>query len=366
MEEEHQLNLEGLKKLNYYLSLVVEKDASDLHIIEGVPPTLRIDGRLVPIEGEKPLKAKEAEELSLAGLSPSQIDKLRKNKDIDLSYNLEGKARFRVNVYYQKGYISSAWRLIPSKIRTIEELNLPEILHKLVMYQQGFFLVVGPAGHGKTTAMAALVDEINHKREDHIITIEDPIEYIFKPDKCLIDQREVGQDAVSFAHALRAALRQDPDVIMIGEMRDRETIQAALTAAETGHLVFATLHTNDAAQTIDRIVDSFPPHQQNQIRYQLAATLIAILSRRLISRKEGGVVNAVELLIANSAVKNLIRENKIYQIPTVIETSIDEGMIPLNRSLGELVKKGEISLTDALNYSNNPAELNLLVEKDEV
>lgn len=361
--DEGSLNLEGIKKINYLLQEVIKRQATDLHIIEGAQPTLRIDGKLIPIEGYQPLTARQAEEISVAILSPLDREILEKDKDIDLSYNYENRARFRVNIYYQKGYISSAWRLIPSKIKTIEELHLPPVLHKIVMYQQGFFLVVGPAGHGKTTAMASLVDQINHKRNDHIITIEDPIEYIFIPDKCLIDQREVGHDTKSFAHALRSALRQDPDVIMIGEMRDRDTIAAALTAAETGHLVFATLHTNDSSQTIDRIVDSFPPHQQNQIRYQLASTLIGILSRRLIPKKTGGIINAVELLLANSAVRNLIRENKIYQIPTVIETSIDEGMISLNRSLADLVKTGEISLEDAVNHSLNPNELNLLLER---
>lgn len=361
--DEGLLNLEGIKKINSLLQEVIEAGATDLHIIEGVPPTLRMSGRLAPIKGNKALNFKQAKEISLAILSPEDQDKFEQERDIDLSYTFENKARFRVNIYYQKGYISSAWRLIPTKIKTIEELSLPQILHKLVMYQQGFFLVVGPAGHGKTTAMASLVDEINHKRTDHIITIEDPIEYIFTADQCLIDQREISHDAKSFSHALRAALRQDPDVIMIGEMRDKETIQAALTAAETGHLVFATLHTNDSGQTIDRIVDSFPPHQQNQIRYQLASSLIGILSRRLIPKRTEGIINAIELLIANSAVKNLIRENKIYQLPSVIETSIDDGMISLNRSLADLVKSDEISLENAINHSLNPQELNFLLER---
>jgi len=294
-------------------------------------------------------------------INPEQQEKLISDKEIDFAFAYEDKIRFRVNVYFQRGYLSAALRLIPTHIRTIEELNLPSVLHRFLKHQQGFFLVVGPAGQGKTTTLAALVDEINHKRMDHIITIEDPIEYVFSQDRALINQREVGSDTLNFLRGLRSALRQDPDVIMIGEMRDPESIAIALTAAETGHLVFSTLHTNSASQTIDRIIDSFPASQQNQIRSQLASTLIGIISERLIPRISGGRIPACEIMFANSAVKNLIREKKSYQINLVIDTSSQEGMISLNRSLVDLVRKREISLESAENYSLDPAELRQLI-----
>lgn len=351
------------KKLDRLMDIVIDKEASDLHLGEGRVPTLRIDGELSAIKGEDPLTAEEAEDLAEVMMTKEEKRKLEKEKTVDFSYTFEDKGRFRVNIYYQKGYVSAALRLIPSEIMSIEELHLPEILHKFCLYNQGFFLVVGPAGHGKTTALAAMINEINRKRQDHIITIEDPIEYLFTPQKCIIDQREVGRDTTSFSAGLRSSLRQDPDVIMVGEMRSQRTISAALTAAETGHLVFTTLHTNDAPQTIDRIVDTFPADQQSQIRSQLASSLAGVLSRRLIQRKEGGLINAVELLIANSAVRNLIREGKIHQIPSIIETSQDEGMISLNRSLANLVQKGEISLKKAQTYSQNSTELKLMLNK---
>ena len=247
-----------------------------------------------------------------------------------------------MNIYYQRGYLAAALRLIPSRIRTIEELNLPPILHDFTNLSQGFVLMVGPAGHGKSTTLAAILDEINHAQSDHIITIEDPVEYLFTQDKCIISQREVGSDTTGFHSALRTVLRQDPDVIMIGEMRDAVSISTAMTAAETGHLVFATLHTNSASQTIDRIIDSFPAEQQGQISSQLAATLVAIISQRLLPRTEGGRVPALEIMIVNPAIRNLIRERKVYQIDLVIETSLQEGMMTLNRSLANLVKnKGD-------------------------
>lgn len=351
------------KKLDRLMDIVIDKEASDLHLGEGRVPTLRIDGELSAIRSEHPLTAEEAEDLAEVMMTEEEKRKLDKEKTVDFSYTFEDKGRFRVNIYYQKGYVSAALRLIPSEIMSIEELHLPEILHKFCLYNQGFFLVVGPAGHGKTTALAAMINEINRKRQDHIITIEDPIEYLFTPQKCIIDQREVGRDTTSFSAGLRSSLRQDPDVIMVGEMRGQRTISAALTAAETGHLVFTTLHTNDAPQTIDRIVDTFPADQQSQVRSQLASSLAGVLSRRLIQRKEGGIINAVELLIANSAVRNLIREGKIHQISSIIETSQDEGMISLNRSLANLVQKGEISLKKAQTYSQNSTELKLMLNK---
>jgi twitching motility protein PilT len=294
-------------------------------------------------------------------MNENQRERFLKEKDLDFSYDFEGRARFRVNAFFQMGQVSIAMRLIPSKIKKIEELNLPPILHRFTKAQQGFVLVCGPASHGKSTTLAALIDEINHMRAEHIITIEDPIEYVFEDDRSIIDQREVGRDALSFARALKSALREDPDVIMVGEMRDPETMAIALTAAETGHLVFATLHTNSAAQTINRIVDSFPSQQQNQVRVQLSGSLLGIISQRLIPRVRGGLIPACEIMINTPAISNLIRENKIHEIPAVIETSSEIGMITLNRSLADLVKRGEISFENALNYSLNPVELKMLI-----
>jgi len=254
-------------------------------------------------------------------------------------------------------------RLVPAKIKTIDELNLPQTIHQFTVPSQGFVLVTGPSSHGKSTTLAAIVDEINHNRADHIITIEDPIEYIFHDDRAVIDQREVYQDTLSFARALRATFRQDPDVIMVGEMRDPETMAIAITAAETGHLVFATLHTNSASQTIHRIVDSFPPEQQDQVRAQLSGSLLGIISQRLVPRLKGGLIPACEIMLSSPAVANLIRENKIHELPLVIETSGEAGMISLNRSLADLVKRKEISLENAMIYSLNPSELRMLVRR---
>ncbi len=264
---------------------------------------------------------------------------------------------------YRRGFISIALRFIPSKIRNFEELNLPTTLKQFCGQNQGFVLVTGPSGHGKSTTLAALINEINHNRADHIITIEDPIEYIFQNDHAIVDQREVYQDTLSFARALRSTFRQDPDVIMVGEMRDLETMATAITAAETGHLVFATLHTNNAAQTIHRIVGSFSSEQQAQVRSQLAGSLLGVISQRLIPRIQGGLIPACEIMFNTPAVANLIRENKIHEIGLVIETSVEAGMISLNRSLASLVKSREISLENAMAYSLNPAELRILTRR---
>jgi twitching motility protein PilT len=294
------------------------------------------------------------------------LDEKRKEQFIaemesDFSYNFRDRARFRVNVFFQRGFMGAAPRLIPAKIRTLEELSMPPILIELLK-QQGFLMVVGPTGHGKSTTLAALVDYINHNRADHIITVEDPVEYLFTSDRAIIDQREVGSDTLDFPHALKSVFRQDVDVAMIGEMRDAETMATAVTAAETGHLVISSLHTNNAAQTIDRIIDTFPGSQQQQIRTQLSSTLIAIVSQRLIPRISGGLVPATEVLIANSAVRNLIRENRIHEIDLVVETSLDIGMVSLNRSLMDLVRKGEISMENAISYSSNPEELQTIMK----
>ncbi len=350
-------------KLNDLLMTAAKQNASDLHIAVGRKPTLRIDGVLVPFAKEEITTPEVAEGLVFSLLSPEQKEKLQHNRQVDFAYSYEDKARFRVNAYYQRGYLAAALRLISSRIRTLEELNLPPILHDFTKLSQGFILLVGPAGHGKSTTLAALLDEVNHTRGDHIITIEDPIEYLFTQDRGIISQREVGSDTLSFHSGLRTVLRQDPDVVMIGEMRDATSIGTAMTAAETGHLVFSTLHTNSASQTIDRIIDSFPPEQQGQVTSQLAATLVAIVSQRLIPKIGGGRVPAVEIMIVNPAIRNLIREKKIYQIDLVIETSLQEGMITLNRSLVNLVKNKIISIENAELYSLNASELHILLER---
>ncbi len=349
--------------LNKLLLSSIKEDASDIHFSVGRPPTLRIDGRLIPLVREKVLTPEAAEELCLALLTEEQKQKFLRALEIDFSYSFEDKVRFRVNVFRQKGYISAALRVIPTRIKTIEELSLPIILNEFTKPSQGFVLIVGPSGHGKSTTLAALIDKINHERPHHIITIEDPIEYVFRADKAIVDQREVGRDTESFARALRSSFREDPDVIMVGEMRDPETMGIAVTAAETGHLVFATLHTNNAAQTVDRIIDTFPPYQQSQIKTQLAATLTAIVSQRLVPSLKGGRIPACEVMLANSAVRNIIREGKIHQVDLVIETSSEEGMFTLNNSLAGLVRNGLISMENAEKYSLNLSELRTLLEK---
>ncbi len=355
--------MDYFQKLKDLLLTAARQNASDLHLAVGMHPILRIDGVLIPLQKEMILTPEIVKGLVFALLTPEQKEIFLREKEIDFSYTLEDKARFRVNVFHQRGFAAAALRLIPSKIKTIEELNLPPILHNFTHLSQGFVLLVGPAGQGKSTTLSAIIDEINHKRMDHIIAIEDPIEYVFAQDKSVISQREIGIDSPSFRQALRSILRQDPDVIMIGEMRDKESIATALTAAETGHLVFSTLHTNSASQTIDRIIDSFPAEQQGQISSQLAAVLVGIVSERLIARIDGGRVPACEVMLTNSAIRNLIRERKSYQIDLVIETSMQEGMITLNHSLMELVKRGEISLENAELCSLNPSELRILLER---
>jgi len=349
------------EQLQKFLKIAIEEQASDVHFSVGHPPVLRVTGRLVPLMREKELSAQDTKNLAFSLMNSYQKEKFLKEKVIDFSYRFGERARFRINIFFQKGYVSCALRLIPFDIKTVQELNLPPVVLDFTKAKQGFVLVCGPSSQGKSTTLAALIDEINHSRADHIITIEDPIEYVFTPDKAIIDQREVGQDTLSFKGALRSAFRQDPDVIMVGEMRDSETISTAITGAETGHLVFATLHTNSASQTIHRIVDSFPPQQQGQIRAQLSGSLLGVISQRLVPRIKGGLIPACEVMIATPAIANLVRENKIHEIPMVIETSLEKGMISLNRSLANLVKRKEISLESALNYSLNHNELKMLV-----
>lgn len=350
-------------QLKELLETTLAQKASDLHISPGHPPILRIAGRLVPLIRRKEISETDSKGLAFDLMEEEQEERFLKEKEIDFSYNFEGKARFRVNVFFQRAKISCALRLIPSKILTIEELNLPPILHEFIRPSQGFVLITGPSSQGKSTSMAALIDEINHTRADHIITIEDPVEYVFKDDRSIIDQRELYRDTLSFAKALKSTFRQDPDVIMVGEMRDPETISTAITAAETGHLVLATLHTNSAAQTIHRVVDSFPGAQQGQIRAQLSGSLLGVISQRLVPRIKGGLIPACEIMLNTPATANLIRENKVHEIPLVIETSAEIGMISLNRYLANLIRAKEIALEVAQSYSLNPAELRQLVRR---
>jgi len=343
--------------------VTLSQKASDLHISVGHPPILRIAGRLVPLVKIKKFSGEDAKNFAFGLMDEAQQQRFLREKEADLSYNFENKARFRINIFFQKETVSCALRLISNKIATIEELNMPPMLHEFIRPSQGFVLITGPSSQGKSTTLAAMVDEINHTRAEHIITIEDPIEYIFEQDRSIIEQRELYRDTLSFAKALKATFRQDPDIIMVGEMRDPETIATAITAAETGHLVLATLHTNSASQTIHRIVDSFPGNQQPQIRAQLSGSLLGVISQRLIPRTKGGLIPACEIMVNTPAIANLIRENKIHEIPMIIETSAEIGMISLNRALANLVRAKEIAIESAMSYSLNPSELRHLISR---
>lgn len=345
------------------MQAVFKQGASDLHMTVGRRPTLRVDGNLIELAKFPVITPDAAKDFISEILSAPQRERFLQEKELDFSYSYKDKGRFRVNVFFQKGFMGAALRLIPAKIKTPEELNLPPMLLEFVQRPQGFLLVVGPTGHGKSTTLASLVDYINHSRTEHIITIEDPIEYLFTSDRSIVDQREIGLDTRDFHQGLRSMFREDVDVAMIGEMRDAETMATAVTAAETGHLILSSLHTNNAAQTIDRIIDTFPSSQQGQIRSQLSATLIGIISQRLLPRASGGLIPAVEIMIANPAIRNLIRENKTHEIDVVIETSSEEGMVSLNRSLVDLVRRGEVTVETALTYSLNPQEFSLLMRR---
>lgn len=349
------------KELDDLIVMVAKEGASDLHLTVGRHPTLRVSGDLIPIVNKPVLQPEDTLGLVTEVLNADNKKLFIQNKEIDFSYSAPNGVRFRGNAFYQRGCVGAAFRLITSKIRTLQELNLPDRLADFARREQGFFLCVGPVGQGKSTTLAALIQMINDERSEHIITIEDPVEYLFQGNKSIIDQREVRFDTHGFAHALKAVFRQDVNVLMVGEMRSPDTIATAVTAAETGHLVFSTLHTNSASQTIDRIIDSFPANQQNQIRIQLAGSLLGIFSQRLLPRASGGLVPAYELLINNNAVSNLIREARTAEIDVVIETGLDEGMITLNHSLAELVRGGEISQETAYRYSLNPRGLERMV-----
>ena len=348
------------KEIDDIVNLILKEGASDLHISVGRNPIIRVSGNLIPL-----LKMPIITEVNMNGflgifLSPANKELLAREKNVDFSYSLTN-ARFRGNAYFHQGVISVALRLIPKMVRTLTELNLPPILETFTRKEQGFFLVVGPIGVGKSTTLATMVEMINTTRTEHIMTIEDPIEYLFESKKSVIDQREVRIDTPDFQGALTAMFREDIDVCMVGEMRDINTIATAVTAAETGHLILSTLHTNNASQTIDRIIDSFPPGQQDQIRIQLAGSLTAIFSQRLIPRISGGLIPAYELLINNNAVSNLIRERRTHELNSVVETSSQEGMIDMNRSLAELVRSGEISVESAYQNSLNPKVLERMI-----
>lgn len=344
------------KEVEDLVDLLIKEDASDLHLAVGRTPIIRSSGELIPLIKRAVLTAQDLQGFADVFLVPKSKKLLEDMRDADFSYN-SPKARFRGNIFYRQGTLAIALRLIPKNIRTLAELKLPPILETFTRKPQGFFLVVGPIGQGKTTTLSSMVELINQSRTEHILTIEDPIEYLFESKKSIIDQREVRLDTPDFADALNAMFREDIDVCMVGEMRNIETIATAVTAAETGHLIFSTLHTNNAAQTIDRIIDSFPVNQQDQIRIQLAGSLTGIFSQRLIPRISGGLIPAYELLINNNAVSNLIREKRSHEINTVIETSSQEGMIDLNRSLAELVRSGEITVENAYLNSLNPKNL---------
>lgn len=354
----------GEQRLKSLLRMVAQQNGSDLHLVVGRYPTMRLDGKLYPLSQDSVLTPEDTQSLSDAMLSEEKKKKLIEDGQVDFSYNFEDKARFRTNVFFQKGYISIAMRLIPDRIKTLEELNMPTTLYDLMNFSHGLVLITGPVGHGKSTTLAAMLDYVNHNQEKNIITVEDPIEYVYTQDRSIINQREVGQDAKSFTSALRAVFREDANVVLIGEMRDLDTIGTAMTAAETGHLILGTLHTNDSSQTIDRIIDVFPAHQQNQIRYQLASVLLGVVSQRLIPQIGGGRVPAVEIMFKNHAVENLIRENKAYQLDNVIETSLKEGMISLDKSLVDLVQRGFIAAEDAFIYSKNKEYFQTLITKN--
>lgn len=354
---------EAEQKLKPLLLIMGENDASDIHIAVGRRPTFRIDGKLVPIMEEEPLTPDDTIAMAEVLLDQTHKEIFERDGEVDFSYNFEDKARFRVNVFMQRGYVSIALRLVKATIRDLEALNVPQSLYDFTEVSQGLLLITGPMGHGKTTTVAAMIDHINHNQNKHIITIEDPIEYVYVQDRCIIDQREVGIDSKSFARALRSVFREDADVILLGELRDLDTIATAMTAAETGHLVLATLHTNDTAQTIDRIIDVFPAHQQNQIRMQLASVLLGVVAQRLLPKIGGGRVPAVEIMIKNKAVENLIRENKTFQIDTVIETNLRDGMISLDRSLADLVQRNIVDVGDVYGYIKNAEYFHRILDR---
>ena len=353
-----------LYSIDDLLEQMVARNASDLHVTVGAHPAVRVRGKLEPLQEIAPLTPDVTQQLLYRVLSTEQQKHLEVSRQIDFAHSIPGLARFRVNVYWQRESLGAAFRLIPTEIKTLEELGIPTALHALTDRPRGLVLVTGPTGSGKSTTLAALIDEINRKRAEHILTIEDPIEFVHRHKRCVVNQREIGVDATSFAEALRAALRQDPDVILLGEMRDLETISTALTAAETGHLVFATLHTSSAPGTIDRVIDAFPAAQQEQIRIQLAATLEGVVTQALLPTADGnGRVAALEILFPDDAVRNLIRQAKVEQVYSVMQTGTAKGMQTMEQSLADLTLRGVIGLDIALSRSSRPDQLLGLLER---
>jgi twitching motility protein PilT len=346
------------------LERMVEANASDLHVTTGTPPAIRVRGEVERLEGFDALTGEETQQLLYRILSSEQQKLLEINRQLDFSYSMPGLARFRVNTYFQRESIGAAFRLIPTELKTLEELGIPDSLHVLAEKPRGLVLVTGPTGSGKSTTLAAVIDEINRNRSEHILTIEDPIEFLHRHKRCIVNQREIGPDATSFAAALRAALRQDPDVILVGEMRDLETISTALTAAETGHLVFGTLHTQSAPSTIDRIIDVFPAEQQEQVRIQIANSLQGVVTQALLPTADGmGRVPALEILLPDDAVRNLIRQGKVEQIYSVMQTNTGRGMQTMEQSLGDLIMRRVVDFEVGLSRSSRPSQLIGLLER---
>lgn len=348
-------------RIEILLEEIVRKNASDLHLQVGLPPMMRLDGVLAPFPGYNPLNAEEVEHLVFAILDDDQQKILIKDKEFDFSFAFGDLGRFRVNAFHERGNLAASLRLIPNQIKTIAELGMPPVIQSFADFPRGLVLVTGPTGSGKSTTLAALIDKINSEKAQHIITIEDPIEFTHKSKRSAIVQREVHYDTYSFSAALRSSLRQDPDVVLIGEMRDLETISAAITIAETGHLVFATLHTNSAAQSIDRMIDVFPPHQQPQVRSQLANILQGICAQRLVPAIGGGRVVAAEVMVANPAIRNIIREGKTHQLDTVIQTGSEQGMQTMDRTLVKLVQSGVVTYDDAREFAVDLVEFERLM-----
>jgi twitching motility protein PilT len=353
-----------LTSIDDLLEQMVAHSASDLHVTVGSPPAFRVRGHIVRAEGYEPLTSDDTRTLLYRVLSSEQQKQFELKRQLDFAYSMPGLARFRVNVYYQREAVSAAFRLIPQEIKSLEELQLPAVLHSLASYPRGLVLVTGPTGSGKSTTLAAIIDEINRTRSEHILTVEDPIEFVHRHKKCIVNQREIGPDASSFAEALKAALRQDPDVILVGEMRDLETISTALTAAETGHLVFGTLHTQSAPSTIDRIIDVFAPEQQEQVRIMIANSLQAVVTQALLPTADGvGRVAALEILLPDDAVRNLIRQAKIEQVYSVMQTKTSGGMQTMEQALADLALRGVVNVDDALSRSSRPDQLAGLLER---